>query len=238
MSEDSAEIYNALAPHYREYSRKKSAYISGVDRFILDHTPVGAQSLLDVGSGDGIRGMSLAKQMNIGTIVLSDVSENMIAKCRELNPSDVWQVPAQNLPDTGQRFDVITCLWNVLGHLPGRDARIRALKRMAGLLSNKGLIFFDVNNRHNGSAYGFFRVFARIVTDFLKPDERRGDASFNWPIGDLLFPAMGHLFTPAEIQGIIASSGLNIKNRVSVNYATGTHSLSPYQGQLVYIVTK
>ena len=97
MNDNSAELYNALASHYREYSDKKSAYISAVDRFMLDHTPDGAKSILDVGSGDGVRGMSLAKQMGINYIVLNDVSENMIARCRALNPSDVWQVPAQNL---------------------------------------------------------------------------------------------------------------------------------------------
>ena len=45
---------------------------------------------------------------------------------------------------------------------------------------------------------------------------------------------MGHLFTPAEIEGMIAESGLRVTRRVAVDYATGGESASPYRGQLLY----
>jgi 2-polyprenyl-3-methyl-5-hydroxy-6-metoxy-1,4-benzoquinol methylase len=238
MSSSSADLYDALAPHYREYANKKTAYLTAVDRLLLEYAPSKPESMLDVGSGDGVRAMTLARQLGIATIVLSDSSAEMAERCRMLAPSEVWQTAAEDLLETEKRFDVITSLWNVLGHLPGRASRAKALIRMKSLLSDRGMIFFDVNNRHNAAAYGWFRVFGRIVIDAVLPDERRGDASFDWKIGDKVFPAMGHLFTPREIEGIIRESGLRIRERMVVDYTTGKTSRSPLRGQLVYMVAK
>lgn len=238
MSKQAAEIYDALAPHYREYAEKKQAYISAVDCFIREHVPGAPRNLLDVGAGDGIRGMALASQLGVRETVLCDISAEMVLKCRQLMPTEVWLAPAEELPATERRFDLITCLWNVLGHLPGRSERVRALSRMAELLSEQGVIFFDVNNRHNAAAYGRLRIFGRVVIDAVLPDERRGDASFDWRVGDRIFPAMGHLFTPAEIEGIITESGLQVEKRIAVDYATGRSSTSRFDGQLVYLVRR
>lgn len=234
MNASSSDIYDVLALHYREYAGKKSAYLSAVDRFIVDHAPSRPSSMLDVGSGDGIRGMALAQQLGISSVVLSDYSAEMVARCRVLGPSDVWQTAAQELPETDRSFDVITCLWNVMGHLPDRLSRIKALTRMRALLSPRGIIFFDVNNRHNAAAYGWVKILGRIIIDTMQHDDRRGDASFDWKVGDKVFPAMGHLFTPAEIETIIRESGLQVRERIAVDYTSGMVSRSPLRGQLVY----
>ena len=238
MSHSTSDIYDALAPYYREYAEKKTAYLSAVDSFILDNAPEGAGSLLDVGAGDGIRGMSIARQQGISRTVLCDLSSEMVARCQELKPTEVWQAAAEALPETNMRFEVITCLWNVLGHLAGREERIKALQRMGDLLAENGVIFFDVNNRHNASAYGTLKVLGRVILDTILPDERRGDARFDWKIKEKVFPAKGHLFTPAEIEGIIHAAGLQVKNRISVDYTTGEFSQSPFNGQLLYLVGK
>jgi 2-polyprenyl-3-methyl-5-hydroxy-6-metoxy-1,4-benzoquinol methylase len=234
----SSDIYDALAPHYREYAEKKSAYLSAVDQFIVNHARSRPSSMLDVGSGDGVRAMSLARQFGISSVVLSDYSAEMTARCRTLGPSDVWQIAAQDLPETDLRFDIITCLWNVLGHLPDRFSRIKALTRMKALLSPRGVIFFDVNNRHNATAYGRVKILGRIIIDTMQHDDRRGDARFDWKIGDRVFPAMGHLFTPAEIETIIRESGLQVRERIAVDYTSGAVSRSPLRGQLVYRLSR
>lgn len=234
---DSAEIYDALAPHYRELSSKKSAYLAAIDQFVVENIPAGAKLLLDVGAGDGVRGMDIARQREINRVVLSDPSAEMVARCRLLGAEEVWQCAAESLPETSLRFDVILCLWNVLGHLSGREARVQALLRMRQLLAPGGVIFFDVNNRHNASGYGWVEVHKRKVVDAVAFDERRGDASFDWSVGGRVFPAMGHLFTPAEIKGIIANSGLHVEKRVAVHYATGTISRSSMRGQLLFMAS-
>jgi SAM-dependent methyltransferase len=233
-----ADIYDVLAPHYREYAGRKSAYLSAVDRFVLDNMPADASSLLDVGAGDGVRGMALARARGIQRIVLCEPSAEMAARCRELRPAEVWPFPIENLPAASSRFDVICCLWNVLGHLESGKARVRALSCMKDLLLDQGVIFFDVNNRHNAAAYGWIRVAGRCIVDLLDPDERRGDANFEWQIGGRPYPAMGHLFTPAEIDMLIAQSGLVIRKKLAVDYATGAHSRWAWKGQLVFMAGK
>lgn len=235
MSRQSA--YDALAPYYREYAQKKSAYLNAVDQFVLSRVPSGVESLLDVGAGDGIRAMALARHMSIKYTVLCDNSIEMAARCREQSPNEVWETAAEDLPDTGKRFDIITCLWNTLGHLPGRVERVRALTRMRSLLKDRGRLFFDVNNRHNAAAYGWLRVLTRIFVDALHFDETRGDATFDWNISGKAYQGMGHLFTPREIESIIEESGLFIMERCSIDYATGAVSGSSLMGQLVYLVS-
>jgi SAM-dependent methyltransferase len=230
-----ADPYDALAPHYREYAAKRSVYLAAVDRFVRDHMPESAKSLLDVGSGDGVRAMALAHSCGIETIVLSEASREMAVRCRTLQPAEVWPTPAQELPDNGRRFDAITCLWNVLGHIPTRADRLAALRRMRLLLARGGRLFLDVQNRHNAAGYGWLRVMGRALLDGAAPDERRGDATFTWHVGGAEVRGHGHLFTPAEIAGLLREAGLAVVWRVAIDYATGKRSASPFRGQLAFV---
>jgi 2-polyprenyl-3-methyl-5-hydroxy-6-metoxy-1,4-benzoquinol methylase len=236
MSADSARPYDALAPHYREYASTRSAYLDAVDRFVAERVPAGSVSLLDVGAGDGIRAMAIARAQGISEVILCEPSSEMAKRCQMLGPSQVWEFPAETIPDTNLRFDVITCLWNVLGHLEGSAARLRALCRIRALIRPHGRLFIDVNNRHNAAAYGWLRVLGRIVLDAVSPDERRGDAQFDWQIAGRLFPAMGHLFTPAEARGLFERTGFRLLEWTAIDYANGKRSRSPFMGQLVYML--
>lgn len=233
-----SDPYDALAPHYRDYSRLKANYLAAVDAFIIRHAPREPAALLDVGAGDGVRGMALAQVLGAHRVVLADSSVEMVTRCRQAGADEVWHCAAETLPLTDQRFDVILCLWNVLGHLPDEVARLEALRRMAGQLSPGGKLFFDVNNRHNAAAYGQWRVLWRRMIDALYPNERRGDAIFDWRIGDQVFPGMGHLFTPREIRDLIQAADLSIENAVTANYTNGELSASFFLGQMLFIVSK
>jgi len=187
-----------------------------------------------VGAGDGVRAERLAGMVKASCLVLSEPSDGMHALCLARRADEVWQAPAQALPETERTFDVITCLWNVLGHLPGRDARIAALSGMRRLLTPMGQIFCDVNNRHNAKAYGKARVMLRRFIDGLLPDERRGDATFEWVVAGERIPAAGHLFTPGEMRALVASAGLRVVDELAVDYVTGFPSARPWDGQLLY----
>jgi len=230
-----AELYDAMAADYRDYAARRANYLGSVDAFIRQQMPASARSLLDVGSGDGHRAMALARECGIDRVVLTDVSSEMVRRCRALGATDVWQVAAQALPDNGMRFDAITCLWNVLGHLQGRQDRIAALRRMRDMLAPGGRVFLDVQNRHNATAYGWGRVLTRVVLDALRPDDRRGDTVFDWKVGDKTIRGSGHLFTPQEIGGLLSEAGLDIVSRSTFDYATGKQSGSALLGQLVFV---
>lgn len=230
--------YDALAPHYREYAARKSAYLDAVDAFVLANLPDAHDSLLDVGAGDGVRGMALAGRIGVRRVVLAEPAREMAALCRTAGAADVWQCAAQDLPQAIGQFDVILCLWNVLGHLPSPSVRVEALARMAALLAPGGRLFLDVNNRHNARAYGQLRVLGRRLVDFVAPDPARGDADFVWQIAGRAVPSMGHLFTPGELSGLVVSSPLRIRRRVAIDYSSGRVDESPFDGQLVLVLEK
>ena len=96
-----SDIYDALAPHYREYARSRQAYLAAVDRFILRaRARRRVEAVLDVGAGDGVRGMALARRLAARRVVLCEPSREMAARCRELGADAVWEVPAEQLPQS------------------------------------------------------------------------------------------------------------------------------------------
>ena len=232
--EMSKDIFDALARHYREYSAQKNLYLRAVDAFVLRHAPRPARRMLDVGAGDGMRGAELALRLEAGWLVQVEPSEGMAAYCAARSGGEVWRCGAEELPLDAEPFDVIVCLWNVLGHVPGTAARIEALRRMGVLLAPGGALYLDVNNRHNAAAYGFGTVLGRMAVDAVRFDERRGDSTYEWVVGDQKIPAMGHLFIPREMARLFGAAGLRVTRRVSVHYATGRESACCFWGQMLF----
>src|ERR1700747_3407385 len=72
---------------------------------------------------------------------------------------------------TSQQFDIITCLWNVLGHVPTPEKRLRALRAVARLLAPHSRFFLDVNHRYNLSCYGILPTSARWIRDLFSAAE-------------------------------------------------------------------
>src|SRR5882757_3979090 len=121
---DAIAAYDFVAPGYAELSERRRAYLDAVDAEILRLVPKGAASLIDVGAGDGRRALQIAKQAGIPQVVLVEPSEGM----RQLIPAgvEVWDERMEALPEMGREFDVVLCLWNVLGHVPSRELRVAA----------------------------------------------------------------------------------------------------------------
>lgn len=228
--------YDALAPHYRAYAQTKHAYLRAVDEIIESLLAGGARSLLDVGAGDGVRAHQLARACGVDRLVLAEPSHVMADYCRRLSGAEVWQVPAEELPASGQKFDAVMCLWNVLGHVETQTQRLAALGRMRALLGDGGLIFIDVNNRYNARAYGLFKTAARALFDLVSPAETNGDISFEWAVEGRHIRAHGHVFTPPEMESLISRAGLRVRERHVIDYATGAQRRFAFQGQLLYVL--
>ena len=127
----SVDPYDALAPYYRDYATRRGAYCDAVDRCVCAWRPPRAAAMLDVGSGDGGRAVRLAQRLHAGRLVLSDPSVAMAALCREHDGVEVLHCAAEALPATAGSFDVITLLWNGLGHVDTPAQRLTALRRTA-----------------------------------------------------------------------------------------------------------
>jgi 2-polyprenyl-3-methyl-5-hydroxy-6-metoxy-1,4-benzoquinol methylase len=156
---------------------------------------------------------------------------------RAPDSAEIWQLRAEDLdPDAiSERFDTVTCLWNSLGHVPGDQNRRRAVSSMAQLLSPRGELFLDVNNRYNARSYGFAATCARWLKDTVRPDPRNGDVTAKWTVGGTCVSTYGHVFTHQEVIQLATSSGLDFEARIVVDYENGFARRLPWLGNLLYI---
>jgi SAM-dependent methyltransferase len=232
-----ASVYSALASHYAAISARRRTYLEAVEDFVIRSTPRGVASLLDVGAGDGVRARRIGAACDVAHSVLLEPDPEMARICRGIEGVEVWETPVECLADVNRRFELVTCLWNVLGHVPGTAARIDALRSMSRLLAPGGRLFFDVNNRYNAAAYGWPMTLARVVKDVVRPADSNGDITFHWVVDGVSIPGRGHVFTPAEIDRLAAAAGLRIRQRVVLDYESGRRRRSIFSGQLLYEAT-
>lgn len=228
--------YDAIAPLYEEYSSQRQAYLDAVDELVIGNIRP-EHRLLDIGSGDGRRLAKIRDAVGLQDIVAVEPSEEMARLCEQTVGVPVYREFGENLDrlDIGE-FDVATALWNIFGHIPNALSRLRTLVNIRARLKPGGKLILDVNNRHNALAYGRWKVMGRRLVDAIDFRESRGDAHYDWKIGDQIFHASGHLFTPAEIEKHFANAGLTVSIRHSVNYANGEVSDSKFRGQLFYVL--
>lgn len=233
--DDPVAAYDRLAPEYAAYRRKRETYLRSVENAIIHRIPSGPQSLLDIGAGDGARASRIASAAGISRVVLLEPSASMAAPAG--NATEIWRVRAEDLnphavPD---RFDVITCLWNVLGHVGCEAARIRVLKTAGMLLSANGLFFFDVNHRYNARSYGLTATCARWLEDSLLRNSRNGDVTATWRIGQTRISTYGHVFTDREILRLARRADLELEKRIVIDYGNGSLHEFSWLGNLLYI---
>lgn len=232
---DTIKAYDMVAPIYAEYALKRKSYIEAVDGLVLTHLR-SKSSLMDVGSGDGNRFRRILSQSTIKKAIAVEPSSEMAKRCRLNAQVEVIETTVDKLNDVG-RFEAITALWNVLGHIP-LALRIASLQKMAACLAPDGIIMLDVNNRHNAPAYGRFKVLIRRLVDFFHFDEKRGDCYYDWKIGKIKIPSYGHLFIHPEMLSLFDAAGLNVVTCCSVNYTDGSISTRLTDGQLFYMLKK
>jgi 2-polyprenyl-3-methyl-5-hydroxy-6-metoxy-1,4-benzoquinol methylase len=239
----SVDYYNNFAKYYREYSDQKRDYLESVDAYIISGLQkLKAKTLLDIGSGDGIRAVNIAIRSGIEELSLVEPSSAMIDLSKSVEvPSGLkvnyYQVSAEEL-SMNRKFDAVTCLWNVLGHVPDKTSRINVLCRMGEKLTEGGSIFFDINNRYNIRAYGFRLVGRDVLRDLFIPKDENGDISFLHKINGKEIQGSGHLFSLPEIKYIIDKAGLRIVRRLVLDYKTGQQRRSHFEGQLLFELKK
>lgn len=238
---DPVDAYGRLAAHFDDLSKRRSRYLRGVEALIRVRVPAGARRLLDVGAGDGSRALRIAEDDDRLEIVLVEPSHAMSSGARP--GIEVWPVRAEDLSATGpevdgRRFDVITCLWNVLGHVRPETARVRALERMGSLLAPGGRLFLDVTHRYNARAYGLALTLARFLGDCVSFDERSGDVVARWAVAEDDCSTYGHVFTDGEMRRLSTHAGLLVAERIVVDYDTGRTRRWAVQGNLLYVLKR
>lgn len=242
--DDPVAAYDRLAAHYPDLARRRELFLRGVEREVVSRIPSGSRSLLDVGAGDGTRALRIASQRGIERVVLAEPSREMAGESAK--HAKVWPVRAEDMdtggPDNGvlphansERFDVITCLWNVLGHVPSAEKRALALRAIARLLAPQGRFFLDVNHRYNLPSYGILPTSARWIQDLFSSSESNGDVIAKWHAGSAAISTFGHVFTHREIMRLAGAAGLELEERIVIDYESGRIRPFAFQGSLLYI---
>lgn len=233
---DPVEAYNRLAPAWPEVSNQRALYLDAVVRLIVAGIPRGSTSLLDIGGGDGIRTNQIAASAGLSKIVLLEPAAAM--RGSYTGPAEIWTARAEELAHYDGSFDVITCLWNVLGHILAPAARRDLLWQLDRLLAPQGRIFVDVNHRYNARHYGTIATAARFLRDLAAPDSRNGDVRVSWKFDARPIVTAGHVFTHREFAALARDSGLSIRQRFVVDYNTGELRRRSFEGNLLYVLQR
>jgi SAM-dependent methyltransferase len=231
---DPVSAYDRIATQFASVAEPRRAYLERIDHLIVSEIPPGSRSLLDVGAGEGERGLRIAREAGLREVTLLEPSAGMRSKwppgARGL------AIRAEELASVADNFDVILCLWNVIGHVFPAAKRIEVLRQFARLASAKGRIFIDFNHRYNIRQYGLWPTLARKVYDWIRPGERNGDVTVAWTIGGMNCATRGHVFTSREVTRMIAAAGLQIERKYTVDYATGELRRWDFQGNPLYVL--
>ncbi|MBZ5633174.1 MAG: class I SAM-dependent methyltransferase [Acidobacteriia bacterium] len=231
---DPVAAYDRIAPVFARLAKRRRAYLDRVDQLVLSEIALGSRSLLDVGSGDGARARRIARSPGITELVLLEPSLAMQGK--DLVDAKVWTMRAEELHSVQAEFDVITCLWNVLGHILPSASRIGVLRQFARLVSPRGKIFVDVNHRYNARHYGSLQTALRFLRDRASWDERNGDVTVTWDVEETRCTTQGHVFTDKEFRALSRAAGLTIEKTFVVDYATGELRRRGWEGNLLYVL--
>jgi len=237
MHQSSESFYNEFVVTYDEYALNKEAYLLAVNKFIWENTGI-ITSIVDVGAGTGKRSKKVFKSLNAKKLTLIDSSEGMVNMLKEINNATVIKADISDYNfKHSPTYDVVVCLWNVLGHIP-QAKRITTLKNIASLVQVNGSIFLDVNNRYNISHYGLRSVFKNFLRDLFFPKDSNGDFPLcvnadNGPVNTSV-----HIFNPFEIRRLIKTAGLTIERCSYINYRNGDKSRLWFCGQIVFKLKK
>lgn len=227
--DESTSYYDALSTNYELTSRRRSKYINGVDAQIRNHKlQENIDRWLDIGSGDGRRTIRLVRMLGgCKSISLIEPSEKMFKLCLDtfskskINVSLFCCRVEDYLPV--HTYELITCLWNVVGHA---DNPLIFLAKVKRFLSHGGTLILDCNNSFNVRNYGL-RAIVNMIRFVLAPKK-----ILSFPITQKGIVAHVKLVNPLQILSLLRQAGFkDIKMRF-IDYESGKE-VPWYYGQIV-----
>ncbi|MBR9847597.1 MAG: class I SAM-dependent methyltransferase [Algicola sp.] len=161
---NSKSYYDQIARNYGEQATARINYLDAIDHLIItDVNGKNIENYLDIGAGDGRRSIKISNNISVNNVTLLDESSEMLNKLQD-SKFDIVNESFLDFNST-KKYDLITCLWNVIGHLPDKKSRILFFDKISNLLSDNGAFYFDVNNRYNISNYGYKNVMITLDKD-------------------------------------------------------------------------
>lgn len=225
-------FYDQYAPFYTEYLNLRKKYQKKVEDIMISLVSK-PESMIDVGSANGLRSKRISQFFKIKKLVLVDSSKNMCALSKKVSKNTYnLDISDKEFRDLG-KYDVVFCLQNVIGHIETTAGRKQAMHNLKRLIANNGSLFIDVHNRYNLNEYGLISVLKNIIKDIFKPSDQNGDFSFTAKLRNTNIPGFVHIFTLEELKSLIKDTGLEIKKICYIDYKTGEIRKNQYGGHIL-----
>jgi len=214
----SDQFYNLISAKYQKIAKERSAYISTVNQVIIDHCSQGnVASWLDVGTGDGLRILSILSRTNsISRISVVEPSLKMLNVCKEhlrhlSHHVDYFNCSIEAFPAT-EEHDLITCLWNVIGH--SSDPFI-FLKSIRENMTINSLAIFDCNNSFNIRQYKLDAI-RNMLKALLRPKEL-----LSFKLSKCGYSTNVRILNPFQITSLLKRAGFSEWKLFYIDYTTG-----------------
>ncbi len=136
MYTDIATFYDLIYTSRKDYA----AEAAQLHALIQTHKRSSGQRLLDVACGTGLH---LAQLQAYYTAEGLDLTPAMLELARQRCPGLPLHVGDMRTFDLGQRFDVVTCLFSSVGHLPTPADLTQAVSAMARALVPGGVLIYE-----------------------------------------------------------------------------------------------
>ena len=108
--------YDKLAEDYNNIADLRRNYCNTIDMLIQDN--FWGENILDIGSGNGERIANIQKELNVQVYSI-EASDNMYRLLKNKKKICSRKTNAQEYQeDLVGKFDNVTALWNVFGHIP------------------------------------------------------------------------------------------------------------------------
>lgn len=195
------------------------------------------------GCGSGREVESIADFYQPTRIVASDISENMIAKCKEnlklWNIDTITETLAINAVDynkVSNAFELVTILNSMMTYVPERKDRLAIYKNSHQILKPNGIIVGTVHNQEGALAKTVYFKLRNVFSFLFGEKVGNRDTGFNG------FKVPGYYYSKKGLINDLTESGFtNIESySLAEFYAKHQVDYNPRKGynNLIFIATK
>lgn len=116
IREEQKDSWNKFSAGWKKWDELTMSFLRPMGEKIIEFIkPGGSQHILDIASGTGEPGLSIAKMLNDGKVIMTDIAEDMLiianenAASRNIVNIETKVADVSNLPFDDNTFDSISC---------------------------------------------------------------------------------------------------------------------------------